>query len=105
MVEPDNRAGGDVVEELPADRAEEAVAVLCDSFCEYPVMRHVIGAADDEYDKRLQTLIGFFVAARYNRGEPVLAVSDAGKAVAVAILTPPVQRAAPPELAEHREAA
>lgn len=104
MVEPDNRTGGDVVEELPADRAEEAVAVLCDSFYDYPVMRHVIGAAGDEYDQRLQTLIGFFVAARYSRGEPVLAVSDAGKAVAVAILTSPVQRAAPPRLAEHREA-
>jgi ribosomal protein S18 acetylase RimI-like enzyme len=104
MVEPDNRTGGNVVEELPAERSEEAVAVLCDSFYDYPVMRHVIGAAGDKYDKRLQALIGFFVAARYCRGEPVLAVSDAGKAVAVAILTPPVQHGAPAELAEHRAA-
>ena len=65
MVEPDNRTGGSAVEELPADRAEEAVAVLCDSFYDYPVMRHVIGEAGDDYDMRLQTLIGFFVAARY----------------------------------------
>jgi GNAT superfamily N-acetyltransferase len=104
MVGPDNRAEGSAVEQLPAERAVEAVAVLCDSFHDYPVMRHVIGDAGDEYDKRLQTLIGFFVAVRYSRGEPVLAVSDAGKAVAVAILTLPVQREAPAEVAEHRRA-
>lgn len=101
-MEPDSRTEGRTVEELPAERSEEAVAVLCDSFSDYPVMRYVIGAAADEYDGRLKTLIGFFVAARYSRGEPVLAVSDGGKAVAVAILTPPIQREAPAELAEHR---
>ncbi len=104
MAEPDNRTGGAGVEQLPVDRCAEAVAVLCDSFYDYPVMRYVIGETGDEYEKRLQTLIGFFVAARYSRGEPVLAVSDAGKAVAVAILTPPVQHEAPAELAEHRAA-
>ncbi len=78
--------------------------VLCDSFRDYPVFPYVIGEAGDEYDKRLHTLIGFFVAAWFYRNEPVLAVSDAGRAVAVAILTPPVRREAPAELAEHREA-
>jgi GNAT superfamily N-acetyltransferase len=104
MVEPYDRTDRGGVEELSSDRAEEVVAVLCDSFHDYPVMRHVIGEVGDEYDKRLHTLIAFFVAARFCRAEPVLAVSDAGRAVAVAILTPPVQREAPTELAEHREA-
>ena len=104
MVEPHDRTGESAVGRLPAERAEEAVAVLCDSFCDYPVFPYVIGETGDEYDKRLHTLIGFFVAARFYRDEPVLAVSDTGRAVAVAILTPPVQREAPPEFAEHREA-
>ncbi len=103
MVEPRDPTGESAVEHLPAERAEEAVAVLCDSFCDYPVFPYVIGETGDEYDKRLHTLIGFFVAARFYRDEPVLAVSDAGRAVAVAILTPPVRREAPAEFAEHRE--
>jgi GNAT superfamily N-acetyltransferase len=103
MVDPDAPTGRGAVEPLAANRAEEAVAVLCDAFGDYPVMRHVIFDAGDEYHKRLHTLIAFFVAVRFLRNEPVLAVSEAGKAVAVAILTPPVQRQAPAELAEHQE--
>jgi GNAT superfamily N-acetyltransferase len=46
----------------------------------------------------------FFVAARYCRDEPVLAVKENDRAVATAILTPPFQREAIPSLAKHREA-
>jgi len=104
MSEHDDRHRVSVVERLPVHRAEEAVDVLCDAFRDYPVFRHVIAEAGDEYDERLRALIGFFVAARFHRDEPVLAVSDAGRSVAVAIVTPPVQRDSPPALAEHREA-
>jgi ribosomal protein S18 acetylase RimI-like enzyme len=93
----------DVVEELPPDRAEEAVAVLCDAFHQYPAMRYIIGSAGDRYSRRLHTLIGFFVAARVWRKEPILAVTDSDQAVAVAILTAPDQREPPATLAEHRE--
>ncbi len=103
-MEPHDRTGESAVEHLSAERTEEAVVVLCDSFRDYPVFPYVIGGTGDEYDKRLHALIGFFVAVRFYRDEPVLAVSDAGRAVAVAILTPPVRREAPAELAEHREA-
>ncbi len=102
-MERHDRTGESAVEHLAAERTEEAVVVLCDSFRDYPVFPYVIGGTGDEYDKRLHTLIGLFVAARFYRDEPVLAVSDAGRAVAVAILTPPVRRDAPAELAEHRE--
>jgi len=91
------------VQVLSPDRTEEALDVLCDSFYDYPVMRHVVGEAGDDYDKRLRTLIGFFLAARVLREEPMLAVIDDGRVVAVAILTSPGERDAPPALAERRE--
>ncbi len=93
-----------VVERLTTDRAEQAVDVLVDSFYEYPVMRHIIGETGDEYEGSLRKLVRFFVAARYCRDEPVLAIKEADRAVAAAILTPPYQREAIPSLAKHREA-
>ena len=92
------------VEKLPTHRAEEAVAVLADSFAQYPVMKHIIGHANGDYDGHLVKLMRFFVAARYCRNEPVLAVSDSQSAIAAAILTSPFQPEAPPSLAKHREA-
>ncbi len=104
MAEPQGRTGSGEVERLGVDRAEEVVNVLCDAFHDYPVMRYVIGEVGRDYASRLHTLIGFFVAARFGRDEPVLAVSDSRRAVAAAILTPPFQSDAPDELLKHREA-
>ena len=59
---------------------------------------YVVGEDGDDYDKRLRTLIGFFLAARVLREEPMLAVIDDGRVVAVAILTSPGDRAAPAAL-------
>jgi ribosomal protein S18 acetylase RimI-like enzyme len=103
-VGPQEQPSGSVVERLSEQRAAEAVEVLCDSFRDYPVFPYVIGEVGDEYEHRLKTLIGYFVAVRFYRDEPVLALSDGGKTAAVAILTPPVQRESPAKLAEHREA-
>jgi len=91
------------VEQLPVVRAEQAVVVLADAFSEYPVMQYIIGDVGDDYDSRLRKLLRFFVAARYSRNEPVLAVSEDEQAVAVAILTPPFQAEALPWLTKHRE--
>lgn len=91
------------VEQLPVVHAEQAVVVLADSFARYPVMQHIIGSATEYYDSRLRKLMRFFVAARYCRDEPVLAVSDDKQAVAVALLTSPFQPDAPSSLAKHRE--
>ncbi|UCD25592.1 MAG: GNAT family N-acetyltransferase [Gemmatimonadota bacterium] len=91
------------VQVLSPERTEEALDVLCDSFYDYPVMRHVVGDVGDDYDGKLRTLIGFFLAARVLREEPMLAVIDEGRVVAVAILTTPGDKEAPPALAERRE--
>jgi len=93
----------DSVYPLPPDRAEDAVTVLCDAFHDYPVMRYVIGDAAGDYDAHLRELIGFFVAARVLRNEPMIAIFDNAKAVAVAIMTPPGQREAAAEITERRE--
>ncbi len=91
------------VEQLSVVHAEQAVVVLADSFARYPVMQHIIGSAGEDYDSRLRKLMRFFVAARYCRDEPVLAVSEHEQAVAVALLTSPFQPEAPSSLAKHRE--
>ncbi len=103
MTADDKRRSAHVVEVLPEDRVEAAVTVLCDAFYDYPVMRHVVGEAGDDYDVRLRALVGFFVAARVLREEPMLAVIDEDLVVAVAILSSPGEREAPPDLAERRE--
>jgi len=92
------------VEVLPPRQADDAVAVLCEAFYQYPVMRHVLGPGGG-YDRRLRTLIGFFVSARVLRDEPVLAVrDDAGGVVAAALVTLPGHRPSPQALDARREA-
>lgn len=61
------------IRELLPDQAEDAVTVLCDAFYDYPVMRYVLRPSS-EYDHRLRSLIGFFVAARVLREELVLGI-------------------------------
>jgi len=73
---------------LRAATTEETVAVFCDSFADYPVMRYVLGASPD-YDERLRELITLFVMGRVLRGDPLLAMDSDGEAVACATLTRP----------------
>jgi GNAT superfamily N-acetyltransferase len=88
---------------VPPSRITDAVGVLCDAFSDYPVMRFVLGPEAD-YDLRLRTLVGFFVAARTLRQEPVLGVADAtGSLAAVATVTLPGDRPPPPALQTLRE--
>jgi len=92
------------VERLSQAQTDEAVAVLCDAFRDYPVMRFVLGPKPD-YRKRLTTLIGLFVAARILRQEPLLGVRDeAGALAGVAVVTLPGDRPSPEALGVHREA-
>ena len=74
---------------LPADRADEAVAVLVDAFHDYPVMRYEVGDAGADYDRRLHMLINLFVARRLDHGHPILVVEGGGAVLGVATLTPP----------------
>jgi GNAT superfamily N-acetyltransferase len=89
---------------LPHARAAEAVDALCDAFHDYPVMRYVIGDAGEDYGRRLDLLIGLFVANRVLRGNPILTIADGGWIVGVATVTPPVPGEAPPEFEERRAA-
>lgn len=82
---------------------EAAVDVLCEAFADYPVMRYVIRAEGDEYRRRLETLIRFFVTARVLRDEPILTIPEKGGAAACAIVTLPGNRPSPPALGEHRQ--
>ena len=92
-----------LVSKLSSAQTEDAVTVLCDAFQDYPVMRYVLGSTGD-YERRLRTLIGFFVSARAYREEPVLGVHDrAGTLSAVAVVSLPGQREAPEALAALRE--
>jgi GNAT superfamily N-acetyltransferase len=88
---------------LAPDRVEEAVAALCDAFHDYPVMTYIVGEAGAEYDRRLRELIHVFVSARVLRGEPILAIEDSGRPVAIATLTPPGERPVPPAFPSLRE--
>jgi GNAT superfamily N-acetyltransferase len=92
------------VTRLSTAQTEDAVSVLCDAFRDYPVMRYVLGSNGD-YDRRLRTLIGFFVSARVYREEPVLGVYDrTGTLSATALVSLlPDKREAPDALATRRE--
>lgn len=92
-----------LVTRLSSAQTEDVVTVLCDAFQDYPVMRYVLGPTGD-YDRRLRTLIGFFVSARAYRNEPVLGVHDRdGMLSAVALVSLPSQGEAPEGLVTHRE--
>lgn len=96
--------GASPVSRLSEAQVSQAVNVLCDAFHDYPVMWYVIGPADGDYERRLHTLINFFVMARVWRGEPIWGVSNGGELVAAAALTLPGKRQPPAELAQLREA-
>ena len=87
---------------LQTEQADQAVAVLCESFFDYPVMRYVLEPVAGDYADSLWRMVRFFVMARSLREEPVLAILDGSDAVAAAIVTLP-GRTSPPELAAMRE--
>jgi GNAT superfamily N-acetyltransferase len=92
-----------VLTKVASEDADQAVTVLCDAFHDYPVMRYVLGPGDG-YDRRLRTLIGFFVSARVFRQEPVLGIYDRdGTLAAAALVTLPGERPVPEALSIHRE--
>jgi GNAT superfamily N-acetyltransferase len=64
------------VEKLSRANKEEVVAVLCQAFHDYPVMRFVLKSSGNNYDKDLTALIGFFCESRLIRNFPVLGIRD-----------------------------
>lgn len=92
------------VQRLAPRDAPAVVDVFCDAFRDYPVMRWVVGPAGDEYADRLRTLIGFFVAARALRDEPLLGIATHGRLVAAATVSFPGHGEEPPGLDTLRQA-
>jgi ribosomal protein S18 acetylase RimI-like enzyme len=92
------------VNRLGAEEAPEVIDVLCESFYDYPVMRYVIGEADD-YGRRLHQLVTLFVMARVYRGETALGIprERGGGLLGVATISDPRIDLSPPETADLRE--
>jgi GNAT superfamily N-acetyltransferase len=83
------------LERLTADRADDIVAVFCDAFHDYPVMRFVVGRSDD-YDERLRHLINFFVKRRVQQSGPLFGLVENGQLLAAATMTLPNEPIMPP---------
>lgn len=93
---------GPSVRRLDARASEAAVIeTLREAFADYPVMRYVLGPGGD-YAERLRVLIGFFVAARVLRGDPVFGIPGDPGLIGVATCTLP-GGSAPPELDAVRD--
>jgi len=104
MTDTDERANALSVVRLPAERAGEAVAVLAEAFHDYPVMRYFLGDLGDRYDLYLSRMVAIFVSSRFLRGDPVFAIEESGRAVAIATTTSPGDGTSPPEVQEARDA-
>jgi ribosomal protein S18 acetylase RimI-like enzyme len=88
---------------IQKENAAEVTDVLCEAFYDYPVMKYVLGKKDD-YDNRLRKLVGFFVANRAFRKEPMYGIYNSeNRLVAAAIVTLPEDIPQPKELIKRRE--
>ena len=56
------------LERLSPDRFDDIVAVMCDAFRDYPVMRFIVGEGHGDYDNRLRQLLAYFVYRRIVSG-------------------------------------
>jgi len=90
------------IRRVPTAEVGSVIDVMCEAFADYPVMRFVIGSEAEDYPRRLQRLVGFFVMARALRNEPLLAAVRADEALAAATVSFPGGDS-PPELAGLRE--
>ncbi|MGK7311872.1 MAG: GNAT family N-acetyltransferase [Candidatus Longimicrobiales bacterium M2_2A_002] len=85
------------------DDVPAVVSVLAEAFHDYPVMRYVLGDGQG-YERRLRTLVTFFVMARVLRDETVLGVADGDGLAAAALVSRPGSVAAEPQpLSDLRE--
>jgi GNAT superfamily N-acetyltransferase len=88
---------------LAPDDADACADLLASTFAEDATLRYVIGDAATEYAARLRSLIGFFVAARVLRREPMLGVRNGDELVAAALASYPWVES-PAALTQRREA-
>ena len=88
---------------LGEEHVPEVTRVLCEAFYDYPVMRYVIGGDQDDYERRLSTLVNFFVMARVLRNEELLGTMNGKDLVATALVSYPSRGKAPLELMTLRD--
>ena len=88
---------------LGEEQVPEVTRVLCEAFHDYPVMRYVVGGAHDDYERRLGTLVHFFVMARVLRKEVLLGSMDGADLAATALVSYPGRGRAPAELMTLRD--
>ncbi len=88
---------------LQEKNTKEVTEVLSRAFYDYPVMGYVLGNKYN-YNERLYKLVGFFVAARVLRNEPMVGIySEKNILAAAAIVTLPGDTPAPYKLIKHRK--
>ena len=87
---------------IERDRSHEAAAVLAEAFHGYPAMRFFLADAGSRYDRHLSLLMGFFIEARYLRGDVVLGTELDGELAAAACVVLP-GTVTPEALEQHRE--
>ena len=85
--------------ELEPERFDEAAEVLFEAFLDYPAMRFFFQDAGDDYGRHVRALIDYSTLARRLRGDPILAIEEAGSLVATAYVVRTAV-ATPPALAE-----
>lgn len=73
---------------IRAATADEALVVLVAAFAGYPVMRHILGAGEDDAERR-RALIGLFVMNRELRDDPILLLEQGGEPLAAMTMTRP----------------
>jgi GNAT superfamily N-acetyltransferase len=78
------------------------IEVMAEAFCDYPVMRFVLGADAPAFEQRLVTLVKMFVMARVLRDEQLFGVGRR-RLVGAALVSRP-GRPNPPAFTELREA-
>ena len=91
------------VRALSATESRAVTELLCEAFYDYPVMRWVLESAGADYDPQLSRMVGYFVAARVFRDEPLLGIDHGAEIGAVAVLSYPDGPPSPPEMAVERE--
>lgn len=74
---------------LAADEAPSIIAVLWESFYDYPVMRHVLRDSGLRYSEHLHKLITLFVTARLLLNDTILGIRSQDELVAVVTTSDP----------------
>ena len=72
--------------------------MLRDSFYDYPVMKFMLKNSADHYDDHVDLLMGYFTEVRLTKEWPLLGIREEGRLMAVALISPPTPKIAPPEL-------